>query len=543
MHPRVPHSRLSLTLALALLLASCAKRESPVEAGLRTHTLLVGNRAEPSDLDPQLSVGDTTDKITFALFEGLTALDEKTSQPVPAAAERWDVSDDGLTYTFHLRADGRWSNGDRVTAADFAFSFRRILTPALGAQIAYMLRPIKNAEAFNSGKITDFNAVGVTVLDDATLRLTLGEPTPYLPALASRAAWFPVHRATIEKFGRFDQRGSRWTRPGNLVGNGAFTLAEWSANSRIVVVKNPGYRDAAHNALERVVFFPTDDIDGEERSFRAGQLHVTSQIPPTKIAGYLANDAARLRLDPSLSNFFLRFNVTRPPLDNPKVRRALSLAIDREAIIRTVMHEAARPAPHFTPPDCGGYTARARVPTDFAAARRLLAEAGFPGGRNLPALEVALTGKNASTAALLEIFQATCQRELGVRILLAPVEEKTLWQNEQTLNYTISSDGWLADFTDPSNFLEIFLRNGPFNQTGWGHPDYDRLLGEAARARDPVARFEIFQKAEALLLEEAPVAPIYFTTSAYLIHLAVKNWESSALNYHRYQLVRLEAPR
>jgi oligopeptide transport system substrate-binding protein len=241
-------------------MSGCARREGDVEAGIRTQTLLVGNQAEPGSLDPHVVNLFLDWRIVLALFEGLTTYDEKTAQPVPAVAERWDISPDGLTYTFHLRPAARWSNGDPLTATDFVYSFRRALLPTLGWANAYLLWPIKNAEAFNTGKLTNFNDVGVRAMDEQTLRITLEQPTPYLPALAA-LTWVPVHRSTIEKFGKIDDRGSEWTRPGNLVGNGPFVLTEWRMNDRIVVSKNPHYWDAENTRLEHIVFLPIGNRD------------------------------------------------------------------------------------------------------------------------------------------------------------------------------------------------------------------------------------------------------------------------------------------
>jgi oligopeptide transport system substrate-binding protein len=530
----------ALAGTLVLLVASgCAKRETPVEAGIRTHTLLLGNQAEPADLDPQIATAYTDQNILMALFEGLTSLDEKTSLPVPAAAERWDISPDALTYTFHLRAGARWSNGDPVTAQDFVYSFQRILSPKLASEYSYMLWPIKNAEAFNTGKLTDFSTVGVAATDARTLRLTLERPTPYLLALAAHPTWFPVHRSVIEQYGRMDQRSTAWTRPGHLVGNGPFTLTAWTPNARIVVTKNPRYWDAAHTTLERVVFFPTENPDVEERDFRAGQLHLTFDVPVSKISVYRERAPAQLRLDPFLQTFFFRFNVTRPPFDRAPVRRAFALAIDRDAIARHVLGGSRLPATHLTPDNCAGYTARAHVPTDPDAARRLLAEAGFPGGQGLPPIELQVRNDDIMPK-VAEAIQAMWRRELGVTVSIAPFEQKTWIQNQQTLHYAVALSGWAGDYVDPVTFLGLFVSGGGNNWTGWANADYDRLIDDAAHESDRSRRYECFQQAEKILLGEAPITPLYFGTRTYLIHPAVKNWEPSLLGFHRYQLVRLE---
>jgi len=247
--PAVKFLLLSLPL-LAVFHTGGGRRETPVAEGIRTRTLIVGNSAEPADLDPHLAEAYTDQILLVALYEGLTVLDERTSRPLPGAAESWETSADGLTWTFRLRAGARWSNGDAVTAHDFAFSFRRLLSPGLGASLSYMLWPVRNAEAFNTGKLADFGAVGVAAPEDRTLRLTLEHPVPHLAALAAHSSWLPVHRPTLEKFDAVAKRGGAWTRPGNLVGNGPFTLAEWRPNARLVVARNPQYWDAARHRLD-----------------------------------------------------------------------------------------------------------------------------------------------------------------------------------------------------------------------------------------------------------------------------------------------------
>ena len=531
--------RLLFWLVISVALTGCTRRESAVDAAIATKTLLIGNLAEPADLDPHLVTAYTDQNITIALFEGLTAIDEATARAVPAVAERWDVSADALTYTFHLRPTARWSNGEPVTAHDFVYSIQRILAPQLAAENAYMLWSIKNAQPFNAGRETDFGAVGVTSVDDQTLRITLERPTPYLLALAAHPTWFPVHRPTIEKFGRIDERSTAWTRPGNLVGNGAFSLTEWSPNARITVAKNPHYWDAAQNQLEQVVFFPTDNPDAEERAFRAGQLHLTFGLPVEKIAGYRERTPEQLRLDPFLQTYFLRFNVTRAPLDNPKVRRALSLAIDRAVIAQHVLRDSRMPALHLTPPNCAGYTSRATVETDVATARRLLSEAGHPNGEGLPVIEIQVRN-DSGLPKVIEAIQAMWQRELGVKVAITALEQKTTLQNEQSLNYAISFSAWAGDFADPATFLELFVGGGGNNWTGWADARYDGLIGAAAGDLDPLRRMERFQQAEALLLESAPIAPIYFGARVYAIHPAVNNWQPALLGFHRYQLIRLE---
>lgn len=529
---------LLLPLSSLLITSACSRHETAAEAGIRDQTLLLGNGAEPKDLDPQVVTAFTDGNILVALFEGLTCIDEKSSQPVPGIAERWETSSDGLIWTFHLRASSKWSNGDPVTADDFVYSVHRMLSPKFAAEYSYMMWPLKNAEAFNTGKLADFSQVGVRALDPRTLQLTLGSPCPWLLALTAHTSWLPVHQATIEKFGALDQQGTRWTRPGNFVGNGPFRLKEWSPNARIVVERNPGYWDAGQGKIQQVIFFPNDNIATDEKNFRAGQLHLTYELAPEKIATYRAESPEKVRIDPFLETMFLRFNVTKPPFDNKKLRQALARAINRDAIAKNVLRGSRVPAHAIVPPGTAGYIAPSGVPDDFEAARRLLAEAGYPGGKGLPPFEVQIKSDDIHRA-VLEAIQEMWKRELGLTITIAPLEQKTWIQNWSTLSYQVSSSRWIGDYVDPNTFLDMWVTNGGNNETGWSNPAYDRLTAEAARITDAAQRLTLQRQAEEILLDEAPIIPIYHGTRIYLIHPAVKNWVPSLLGFHRYQFVGL----
>lgn len=533
---------LLLIVSTASLLCSCGRREPPVEAGLRTQTLLLGNAAEPADLDPQIITAYSDANVINALFEGLTALDEATSQPVPAAAERWDFSADRQTWTFHLRANLKWSNGEPLTAADFVWSWRRLLAPALGAENAYYLHAVKNAEPFNQGKLTDPASLGLVAIDDRTLRITLEKPTPYFAALVAQPATYPVNGRVLEPACGAARRGTAWTRPGRHVGNGPFVLREWRPNARIAVERNPHYWGAANVRLREIVYFPTDNPDVDERNFRAGQLHATFTLPLARVAGWRERDPARLRIDPFLQTVFLRFNTTRPPLNDSRVRRALALAIDRETIARQVLRGTRAPAGALSPPGIGGFTPTVAVKTDAAAARQLLADAGFAGGVGLPVFEVQCRNDELQPQ-VAEVLQAMWSRELGVRITVAQSEQKIWLQNQQTLAYTITFGSWIADFPDASNFLRLFIGGGGYNWTGWADARYDQLLAEADTAADGSRRYTVFNDAEARLIEEMPIAPLFHGSQTYLLHPAVKGWPPSLLGTRRYQGVRLEASR
>ncbi len=493
---------LLLTAALALLLNVCRPRESAVEAATASRTLLLGNLSEPNDLDPQIADSQQTFNIIMALMEGLAQYHPETCEAVPATAERWEISADQRTWTFHLRRDARWSNGDPVTAKDFAWAYRRMLNPALGAEYASMLFVLRNAEAYYNGKEKDFAAVGVEARDDHTLVLTLAQPVAYLDKLVCHAAWYPLHPNTVTRFGGETTRGSAWTKPGNYVGNGPFLLDEWVPNKLIRVRRSPTYWDHATVWLNDVVFYPIDSTDAEERMFRAGQLHVTSSIPIEKIAVY-KNDPALaplLRQETNLATYVYRFNTTRPPFNDVRVRQALAFAIDRQRIVERVAKGGQTPAQSLTPPNTAGFTAQSRVPHDPERARQLLAEAGFPGGRGFPAFEI-LFNTNEGHRQIAEAIQQMWRTELGVDARLFNQEAKVYSDTMRRLDYAVARFAWVGDYLDPSTFIDIMTGDSGNNQTGWKNAEYDRLV-EAARSEPSAAkRYAMFQRCEANLSE------------------------------------------
>lgn len=526
-------------LASLLLLSGCGSRETAVEAGYRDQILHMGNLAEPSDLDPQLVSSLQDFQIIMNLTEGLTGYDPRECTAVPALAERWESSADGLTWTFHLRPGVVWSNGDPVTARDFVWSYQRVLSPALGSEYAYMLFAIVGAKEFNAGTTTDFSDVGVSAPDDHTLVVTLDHPVPYLPNLVAHSSWYPVHRATIEKFGRMDERSTHWTRPGNYVGNGPFVLKEWKPNQVIVIAKNPLYWDRDQVRLNEVHIYPIESVGTEEAAFRSGQLHLTAQIPQDKIAVYKQQNPEFLHQETNLATYFYRFNVTKPPLNDVRVRRALSMAIDRRAIVEFVAKGGQPPAFTLTPPNTGGYTAPAVLTEDVETARRLLAEAGFPDGQGFPKVEL-LYNTTETHRAIAEAIQQMWRKNLNINIGLYNQEAKVWTDTMRKLDYQIARYAWVGDYLDPNTFLDLMVTGGGNNETGWGNPEYDRLIAAANHTADQGQRFAYYQQAEALLMSEAPIMPIYFYTRNNLRLPSVKGWYGNLLDLHPFKGVYLE---
>lgn len=529
----------SLAAAWLLALAGCGRRATTVDRDDRAEILDRGLGSDVRDLDPQRGTGIDQQAVAAALFEGLVREDARDLHPVPGVAERWDVSDGGLRYVFHLRADARWSDGSPVTAEDFVASWRRILSPALGAENAGLLFVLKGAEPFHRAAGGDFSQVGARARDPHTLEVTLAHPTPYFLSLLCNMAWMPVPVKTIEAHGGFTTRENDWAKPGTLVGDGPFVLRSWRPDQEIDVEKSPTYWDAPQVRLRAIHFFPMDSPDASERAFQAGQLHLIDALPPDRIGWYRRNDPRVLRLDPYLATYFYRINVRRPFLSDPRIRRALALAVDRHAICDRILQGAQQPAYALTPPGMEGYAADPVLRTDFGEARRLLAQAGHPGGRGLPAFTLSFNSSELHRS-IAEAVQETWRRELGVNVVLRNEENTTLLADEGLGTYDIVRSSWVADYPDPSAFLDIFRSDSGNNRTGWSSPAYDALLDRAAATPDPAERRALLRQAEDLLLTAAPLIPIYYYTHIFLIRPSVQGWYPTLLDHHPYQAVWLQ---
>jgi oligopeptide transport system substrate-binding protein len=429
-----------------------------------------------------------------------------------------------------------------VTARDFLETFQRNLTSSLGYEYAYMHFVVKNAEAYNTGKITDFNQCGYRVIDDRTLEVTLDNPTPYFLSLLLHHSWYPVHMPTLRKYGDPYQRGDKWTRPGRYVGNGSFVLSKWRVNDVIEVRKSPTYWDRDRVKLNAIRFYPIESDDTEERAFRAGQLHITYTLPPSKIERYKTLQPDVLQIFPFLTTYFYRVNVTKPPVNDKRVRQALAMAIDRESIVKDIMKGGEIPAFNLTPPGTAGYTCRAQLREDIAAAKRLLAEAGYPDGKGMPPVEI-LYNTLEYHRTIAEAIQEMWKTKLGVDARLVNEEWKVYLDSQRSLNYQVCRAGWTGDYNDPNTFLDLWTTGSGNNETGWSNSEYDRLIVQAAATAEPQQRLEVFQKAEALLMDEMPIIPIYFYTRIYLQRPEVKGWYSNILDNHPYKYMSLEAPK
>jgi oligopeptide transport system substrate-binding protein len=505
--------------------------------------LLLTVGSEPRTLDPQEAQGVTEHHIIMSMIEGLVApsIDDQ-SKVVPGMADHWEHNEDYSSWTFHIGTDRKWSNGEPVKAGDFVFSYKRMLTPSFGAQYAENLFILKGAEDYYSGKIGDFGQVGVKALDDQTLRIDLVGPTPYLLSLVQHDSWLPVCPTAILKFGAIDTRDSRWTRAENYVGNGPFKMKSWYPNDVIEVVRNPLYWDAANVKLNGINFYSIENSNTEERAFRAGQLHKTGQVPLDKVPSYRRTQPELIRVDPYEGVYFYRINIARKPLDNPKVRLALNLAVDREAIVKNILREDQKPATGYTPPGMGNYQPLKMITYDPARARQLLAEAGYPNGKGFPKFTIHFN-TSESHRAIAEAIQQMWKEELNIVVTLENQEWKVYLDTQNNKNYDLSRSAWIGDFMDPVTFLSMWTTGNGNNNTNWGSSKFDALIEQAARTGDPTARFKILHDAEDIFLTELPIVLVYWYTDTYLIRPSVQNWNPLVLGNHNYKFIDLKTER
>ena len=529
----------ALLSALVLVtFSACTPRETPVAGGTSAQTLHRGIGPDLSDLDPHLASSLNDIHVLSALFEGLVAEDPQTLAPVPGVATRWDISADGLVYTFHLRPDAKWSDGRGIVANDFVASLRRALSPALGAPNAELLYPVLNAEAYHKSRLADFAEVGISATDTHTLRIALEYPAAHFLSLLTHPVWFPVPLHAVSASGASEARGNRWaSEPATFVGNGPFVLRRWDRGQVIVTEASPTYWDAAALKLRAVHFHPFDSVDAAERAYRAGQLHVIDTLPTGRVEAWRAEAPAQLRADAFLDIYFYRINTTRPFLSDVRVRRALSLAVDREQLVSALLKGGQRAATAFVPPGAGGYQPPSVLRHDLAAAKALLTEAGYPEGQGLPVFDL-LYNTSENHRRIAEALQQQW-RAIGIQVRLTNQEFATLLDARRSGDFQLLRSGWVADYDDPISFLALFTKDSAQNFTGWSDPAYDRALYEAARTTDRDARHAILRDAETRLLEAAPILPLYVNTHVYLLHPAVRGWHPTLLDRHPLKAVSL----
>ncbi len=476
-----------------------------------------GNGAEPQSLDPHKSEGVPESNLQRDLFEGL-ANDDAEAGIVPGAARAWEISADGTVYIFHMRENGRWSNGDRVTARDFEYGLRRSVDPATLSNYSIMLRPILNAEKVIAGELPP-EALGVRAIDDLTLEIRLEAPTPYFLGVLTHSSSYPVHRPTVERY------GTRWARPGRLVSNGAYRLKDWVMQSHIILQRNPYYWDNDNTTIDEVWFYPIENQSTELQRYRADALDMSYDLPFRQLGWIRENLPDELVISEYLGVYYYGLNVTQPPFkDNLELRRALNLAVDREILTRQVTTAGEIPAYGYVPaaanyeqvvPEWAHWTQEERV----AEARRLYEAAGYSRDEPLRVQILYNTHENHRTIAVA--IASMWKEALGIEVELVNEEWKVYLETRRTKQTTqVFRAGWIGDYNDAYNFLEILHSQSGLNDPGWNNPRYDALLEEAARENDLERRAQLMHQAEQIIMEDVPVIPVYF----YVTKRLVKPW-------------------
>ncbi len=484
-----------------------------------------GNRYDPASLDPHRYNTSYEQTAVLDLFEGLTAYGAD-GNATPGIAKSWTVSPDGKIWTFTLRAGLQWSDGKPLTAEDVVYSFRRLMDPNTAATFASIAYLIENGRAVNTGKMP-VDRLGVSAPRADTVVLTLETPATFLPELLCNAFMAIVPRHAIEKF------GDAWLRPENSVSNGAFVLKEWIPNGHVFVVRNPRYRDAAQVKLDGVMLFPTEDGDAAVLQFRAGGLDTVRQVPTTKIEQLRREIPDQVRIAPELLTYYLSVNQKRPYLADVRVRRAISLAIDREVIANKVLRAGQIGTETFVPPAMPGYQVPA-MPTRSMAqrieeAKMLMAQAGY--GPEKP-LRLTMNTTTTRENRRLAVAIGAMLKPIGIEMAIHGAEGKVFFSDLRVGDFDLGIVGWGADYADAATFLSVMIVGSTSNYGKYSSAAYDALMAKAADMTDAPSRAAVLREAEVLMLADQPIVPLYIDASRYLIAPRVDGWVDNAADNH-----------
>lgn len=514
---------------LALIGVVILARLSPKNVSGKDQVLRYNLAVEPETLDPAKSVGVAEFRVEYACFEGLATFGDN-DVPVPGTAEKWVVSPDGKIYTFTIRQNARWSNGDPVTAADFEYAWKRLLDPKTASSNAGMLFYIKNAEDYYNGKIKDDGLVGVKASGKHTLVVSLKAPCSYFPALTINPALYPVNSRVIKA------NPEKWAAsPETYIGNGPFRLAHWVHHEKLELVPNPYYWNHSKVKLDKLIFYTVEEQSTALTMFDTGQLDLSDELPRPEIPRLAA--AGLIRQSPSIGTYYYMLNTRKPPLDDPRVRKALALAIDRNQIVKYITKAGEKPALSFVPPgipDADPGMVFRKVGGDYlkdravSEAKQLLAAAGFSDPAKIPVIEI-LYNTNEANKQIAEVIQEMWRENLGIKTRLINQEWKVYLESRRNGDFQVARSSWIGDYVDPATFLDIWTAGNGNNFTGWTNVQYDRLIDTAQNTNDPKKRYQALHDAEKLLMNEMPIIPIYFYTRSYIIKPWVKGVRYSAV--------------
>ena len=516
-----------LLLALAATLCACSHSTSNAGDSPTTATLVRGGGPDPDSLDPQRARSGESHYILRDLCEGLTTLG-KNAEVAPGVASSWSVSPDGKTYTFKLRPNARWSNGDRIVSADFVAALRRLVDPATASGYAQIIQVVTNASDIVAGKKPP-DTLGVTAPDDATVDIELDTPAPYVLGVLSHPSTCPVHRPTLAA------HASTFARPGVMVSSGAYVLAEWVENSHVLLTRNHFYWNDAATRLDSVKYVFVADNTAELSRYRANEIQITYAVPRAQFDWVKANLADQLHTSPQINTYFYGFNLTKPPFkDQPGLRRALSLVIDREKLAQLVLRVGELPAYGWVPPGIDHYTSQsfdyATTPLAdrIAEGRRLYQQAGYNTEHPL-SFELRYNPGEVHTKLAVAIA-AAWKDALGVDVQLTAVEFKSLLQDIDRGDVQMFRSSWIADYNDAYAFLQYLKSDFGVNLPHYQSPEYDALLERAAHCVDPAQRRELLEQAERTALRDHPLIPIYFYVNKHLVKPEVTGWYDNVMN-------------
>ncbi|QSH93681.1 peptide ABC transporter substrate-binding protein [Treponema phagedenis] len=511
-------------VSVALLCAGCGGKAEAGAANDSDAEFIICNGAEPQSLDPAKVTGVPEHRINMALFEGLVAIDPQTGGAIPGVAKNWDVSEDKTVYTFHLR-DVVWSDGTPITAQTVVDSWLRTLAPETASEYAYMVSMVvKGAEDYNTGK-APASAVAIRAVDEKTFEVTLNGPIPYVLDVMTHYAFniFPMH--AIKKF------GADWIKPGNFVGNGPFVLESWVPQEKLTVVPNDKFWNKDDVHLSRIVFLPIEDNNTAYEKYRAGEIDWNT-APPLSLL-----EEVKLLPDykvaPQVATYYYAFNVSKGPLKDVKVRKALTMALNRQELVDKVT-KGGELAARSISPALSGYTPAEGAGYDPEQAKKLLAEAGYPEGKGFPTLTIIYNTQDKHKV-IAEYIQEAWKKTLGVNIAIQNYEWKTYLDVRHQHDFEISRAGWVGDYQDPNTFLELFITDGGNNDGLYSNPKYDELLRKAATMEGGPERMQVMHDAEQILMDDQAVLPMYFYVSQNLIDTEKwSGWYVNAPDQHPY---------
>ncbi len=520
-----------LAFATGALCGGCAPRAEGDAAYFGDTTppagqvLTFNNGAEPEHLDPAVMSGQPDGRIARMVFEGLCTANPRTLAPEPGQAYRWDLSPDGLVYTFHLRPGLTWADGHPLTADDFLWSWRRVLAPATGSRYASFLFAVRNAAAYNAGELADSTQVGLAAPDESTFVVTLAQPTPYFLELTTFYTTLPTPRHVIERL------GDGWEDALALVGNGPFRIVEWELKNRFVLVPNERYWDRAGVKLDRVVALPVEELSTATNLYKAGVVDWNpSGYVPKQVVPFVRH-YKDFSGGPYHGTYFYSMVVTKKPFDNVWVRRALNAATDRAAIAEHVLKGTVMAWGGIAPQGYAGYAPPPQLEYDVAYARECLAKAGYPGGKGFPPIEI-LFNTSEDHRRIAEAVQAMWKRDLGIQVTLSNQEWASYLAATTSRNYDVARRSWIGDFGDPMTFLDMWITDAGNSRTGWSNAEYDGLIRRATVEVDPVERLRMLARAEEILLSDGPVIPVYHYAETSLIKPYVQGIHSTVLDVH-----------